>query len=294
MLLERRSHVKEDEVNQPIAVFDSGLGGLSVVRHLRKQLPAENIVYFGDTARVPYGTKTRPTVAQFAVELGRYLLDHNPKLIVAACNTVSAVALDVVEAELPLPVIGVVKPGADAAVRFAEGQPIAVIGTEATISSGAYRSAIRALDSDAVVATRACPLFVPLAEEGRLPDDPVLQAVCKDYLAPLADMNLGALVLGCTHYPLLRDAISQAVGSKVTIVDSGEATANAVKTTLAASDTLSSGDSLGTLRCFVSDNPDRFRTVGSRFLEESIEQVEYVPADQYGTGAGHDSTPQLA
>lgn len=278
-------------MNQPIAVFDSGLGGLSVVHHLRQRMPAEDIVYFGDTARVPYGTKSRPTVAQFAVELGRYLLDHNPKLMVAACNTVSAVALDVVEAELPIQTIGVVKPGAADAVKLAQGKPIAVIGTEATISSGAYRAAIRELDPQAVVATRACPLFVPLAEEGRLADDKVLQAVCEDYLAPLAEMDLGALVLGCTHYPLLREAISQAVGEAVTIVDSGEATAHAVEAALNARGALRTGGSLGTLRCFVSDNPDRFRTVGSRFLDESIEQVDYVPADQYGTGAG---APQLA
>lgn len=278
-------------MSQPIAVFDSGLGGLSVVHHLRQRMPAEDIVYFGDTARVPYGTKTRPTVAQFAVELGRYLLDHNPKLMVAACNTVSAIALDVVEAEMPVPTIGVVKPGAADAVRLAGGKPIAVIGTEATISSGAYRMAIRELDPDAVVATRACPLFVPLAEEGRLTDDAVLQAVCHDYLAPLAEMDLGALVLGCTHYPLLRAAIQRAVGEHVLIVDSGEATAQAVEAALTERGALRTAGSLGTLRCFVSDNPDRFRTVGSRFLDESIEQVEYVPADQYGTGAG---APQLA
>jgi glutamate racemase len=281
----------EDEMSQPIAVFDSGLGGLSVVRHLRQHLPAEDIVYFGDTARVPYGTKSRPTVAQFAVELGRFLLAHNPKLMIAACNTASAVALDVIEAEIPVPVIGVVKPGAAEAVQLAGGQPIAVIGTEATISSGAYRSAIRELDPEAVVATRACPLFVPLAEEGRLADDAVLKAVCVDYLAPLHEMGLGALVLGCTHYPLLREAISHAVGEAVTIVDSGEATAHAVVDLLTRRGALSADASPGNLQCFVSDNPERFRTVGSRFLNESIEQVEYVPADQYGAGA---SAAQLA
>ena len=264
-----------------IAVFDSGLGGLSVVRHLRQLLPHENIVYFGDTARVPYGIKSRPTVAQFALETASFLLNYEPKLVVAACNTASALALDTLEAELPVPVIGVVAPGAAAAVRAARGRAIVVLGTEATISSGAYQAAVAALDPDQPVVAQPCPLFVPLVEEGRECDDPIVKLAVESYLGAHRGRDIGVAVLGCTHYPLLRDAIAACLGPGVEVVDSGRETSLAVRAHLEAAGALSGSAAPGILRCFVSDNPARFQRVGSRFLGERIEHVEHVEAERY-------------
>lgn len=276
----------------PIAIFDSGLGGLSVVRHVRSILPHEDIVYFGDTARVPYGIKSRPTVAHFALETARFLLRFEPKLVVAACNTVSALALDELEAALPTPVVGVVKPGAAAAVRTAAGRPVAVLGTEATIASDAYRTAMHALDPGQQVVSLACPLFVPLVEEGRDEDDPIVRMAVETYLAPLRAQAVAAVVLGCTHYPLLHDAIAEFLGESVEIIDSGRETSRSVRALLEADAALSGKSTRGTLHCFVSDNPVRFERVGSRFLKEPIQNVEFVEAEQYvshGRGAASSS-----
>ena len=267
--------------SSPIGVFDSGLGGLSVVRHLRQFLPHETIVYFGDTARIPYGTKSRPTVVQFALETAGFLLRFDPKLIVAACNTASALALDVLAREMPVPVIGVVEPGARAAVRLGDGGRVAVIGTEATIASGAYLKAIRALTPDQPVTARACPLFVPLVEEGRDCNDEIVQLAVEKYLGPLRSQEVRVIVLGCTHYPLLRAAIAACLGADVHIVDSGRETSLAVQRYLSQHDGLSPQTGAGTMRCYVSDNPARFRQVGSRFLNEPIEHVELVEPEQY-------------
>lgn len=267
--------------SNPIGVFDSGLGGLSVVRALRKELPAEEIVYFGDTARVPYGIKSRRTVAKFALEDARFLLQFEPKLMVAACNTASSLAMDELEEGLPIPVVGVVKPGARAAVELADGAPIAVIGTEATISSGAYTAAIRSLEARVEVIGQACPLFVPLVEEGRDSDDPLVKLAVETYLAPLRPAGIRVIVLGCTHYPLLREAIARYLGSKVHVVESGLETAHAVRDALQKDEKLCVEERKGVLKCFVSDNPTRFRRVGSRFLEEDLEDVELVEAERY-------------
>jgi len=265
----------------PIAVFDSGLGGLSVVRELRRLLPGEDLVYFGDTARVPYGIKSRRTVAKFALEDARFLLQFDPKLIVAACNTASALAMDELEEQLPVPVVGVVKPGARAAVELAEGAPVAVIGTEATVSSGAYTAAIRSLAAQVDVIGQACPLFVPLVEEGRGADDPIVKLTAETYLAPLREAGVHVIVLGCTHYPLLREAIVACLGPGVQVVESGCETARAVHEILQRTDSLCAQDRTASLRCFVSDNPTRFRRIGSRFLDHEIEHVELVEPEQY-------------
>lgn len=267
--------------DKPIAVFDSGLGGLSVVRELQRLLPAEDIVYFGDTARVPYGIKSRRTVAKFALEDARFLLQFEPKLVVAACNTASALAMDALEAELPVPVVGVVRPGARAAVRLADGGPVAIIGTEATISSGAYTEAIHAQAAHLEVVTQPCPLFVPLVEEGRGGDDPIVALTVETYLSPLRDAGTRVIVLGCTHYPLLRDAIAAFLGPRVHVVESGCETALAVQDVLRDGDALCMLRRTGTLRCFVSDNPVRFRRIGSRFLSHEIEHVELVEPERY-------------
>ncbi len=265
----------------PIAVFDSGIGGLSVVRCLRRLLPAEDLIYFGDTARVPWGAKSPATVLHFSLEIARFLLQFDPKLIVVACNTASAVALPGLAAALPTPVVGVVEPGAAAAVKLAAGRPIAVMGTEATIASGSYPAAIRALTSAQHVLARACPLLVPLVEEGRDEHDPLVRMAVEQYLRPLRDDGARVVVLGCTHYPLLRGAIAEFLGPDTAIVDSGEETAAAVRARLVDERLLNATGRAGSLRCFVSDNVERFRRVGSRFLREPIADVALVSAEQY-------------
>lgn len=261
----------------PIAVFDSGLGGLTVVRALRRWLPAENIVYFGDTARVPYGHKSRETVTRFAGENCRFLMRFQPKCIVAACNTVSAVALPHVADDFPLPILGVVEPGAAQAVSARKSTgPIAVLGTEATIASNAYRTAITSLDPRAPVVQIACPLFVALVEEGRRPNDPLVAMAVADYLEPVRRLDPAVVVLGCTHYPMIRSAIECFFGAACAIVDSAAATAAQVRRLLAGDNALSTGGETGRLLCYVSDNPQRFQAVGSHFLGETIKDVVRV------------------
>lgn len=273
--------VKEDRVHHPIAVFDSGLGGLSLVRHLRQLCPAEHVVYFGDTARVPWGTKSGPTVTQFALEAARFLQRFDPKIMVVACNTASALALDALREQLPVPIVGVVEPGARAAVALAAGRPIAVIGTEATISSGSYERAVHAVSARHPLLMQACPLFVPIVEEGRGCDDEVVRVAVQMYLAPLREAQAGVLVLGCTHYPLLREAIEGFMGPAVSIVDSGRETSLVVQALLEAAGGLRPAGQAGSLRCFVSDNPARFHRIGSRFLQEELQHVELVEPEQY-------------
>jgi glutamate racemase len=284
--------VKEGLVsNNPIAVFDSGLGGLSVVRHLRQLLPAEDIAYFGDTARVPYGSKSRRTVVTFALEDARFLLQFEPKLIVAACNTASALAMPELREELPVPVIGVVEPGAQAAVGLAHGRTIAVIGTEATIGSDAYLKAIRAIAPGQSVIQHACPLFVPLVEEGRPHTDALVRDAVEGYLGQLRDQGAGVLILGCTHYPLLRPVIAACLGPDIDIVDSGRETSRVVAQHLADTDSLCARKTRGSMHCYVSDNAARFRQVGSRFLDEGLENVEFVEPERYIAGGAYETLP---
>lgn len=271
---------------QPIAVFDSGLGGLSVVRHLRRTMPHENIIYFGDTARVPYGTKSKPTIVRFAIENARYLLGFDPKLIAIACNTASALALSEVAEAVHVPVVGVLEPGAKAAARQNDGRAIAILGTHATVESGAYPAALRRHAPGVRVVGCACGLFVPLVEEGfTQPDDPIVEDAVRRYLTPLLNENVGVAVLACTHYPLLKDAIGRVLGPAVRIVDSGREASLAIRETLIGCDSLCLGPQPGSIRCFVSDNPDRFRSIGSRFLDEPIDDVQLVTPEQYVTAA---------
>jgi glutamate racemase len=266
--------------DSPIAAFDSGLGGLSVVRHLRELLPREEVVYFGDTARVPYGTKSRRTVKHFALEAARFLLGFEPKLIVAACHTASALALDDLRRELPVPVVGVVEPGARA-VAALRPVAVAILGTEATIASRAYEAAIHRLAPSAEVISLACPLFVPMVEEGRCSADAIVRQAAAEYLRPLAERPAQAVVLGCTHYPLLWDAIAERVGPHAVIVDCGRETALAVRAQLREMDALSERAAPASMGCYVSDNPARFRCVGSRFLQHEITHVEFVEPERY-------------
>src|SRR5438874_1191977 len=216
---------------KPIGVFDSGIGGLTVVRALRELLPNENIFYLGDTARVPYGNKSAETVERYSLELARILMAEDAKLIVVACNTVSSVAIPKLRAGVSVPVIGVIEPGAHAAIAMTRNRHVGVIGTRATIRSGAYENALRALNVHARVSSRACPLLVPLIEEGLL-DDKVTDQVIARYLDPMIADGIDTLVLGCTHYPLLANAIGRALGDEVKLVDSAKNCATAVRNLL--------------------------------------------------------------
>lgn len=264
-----------------IAVFDSGIGGLTVVRELQRRLPHEEIVYFGDTARVPYGIKSSETVTRFARENCEFLMQFDPKMIVVACNTASAAAFPALSEWSQVPICGVVEPGARAAVLQAEGHTIAVIATEATINSDAYRRAMKRYQADVRVVQKPCPLFVPIAEEGRRVDDPITRAIVRDYLEPVVRLDPKVLVLGCTHYPLLRAAIAEVVGPNITLLDSGEQTAKCVVQDLKTSDLLTTRERPGRLHCYVSDNPQRFRELGQRFLEQPVVDVTWISPEQF-------------
>ena len=258
---------------RPIGVFDSGIGGLTVVAALRSVLPDESIYYLGDTARVPYGGKSPSTVQRYSREIASLLLDGDAKTIIVACNTASALALPVLTSELPVTVTGVIKPGAEAAAAATRNNHIGVIGTRATIKSGAYEHAIRELNPHARVTARACPLLVPLIEEGWLQSD-VTDKVLMQYLRPLLDADIDTLVLGCTHYPLLRPAIHRLLGDDVTLVDSAENCAIAVRELLAREDLNASSGSAGSLQVALTDPPDAFLDVAHEALRLEIGEIQ--------------------
>jgi glutamate racemase len=257
----------------PIGVFDSGIGGLTVAHEVIRQLPHESIVYFGDTARVPYGPKSPDTVRRYSREIASFLHDQGVKTIVIACNTATAHALGVLRDEMDMPVIGVVEPGARAAVAATKSGQVGVIGTVGTIKSGAYERAIRALDSNIVVTPRACPLFVPLVEEGWT-DHEATRLVAREYLAPLVAAEIDTLVLGCTHYPLLKPLLREVLGAGVRLIDSAEETAAETARTLSASHLEANGDAEPAYRFIASDDPLQFLQLGQRFLGGTMEGVE--------------------
>jgi len=280
--------------NLPIGIFDSGVGGLTVYRALHERLPNERFVYLGDTARVPYGTKSLATVERYAVENSRFLQAHGIKLLVVACNTASALALPAIRKAVTVPVMGVIEPGSRAAVEIADGQKIGVIATEATVQSHAYAQAIAAMAAGVEVIERACPLFVSLAEEGWANSD-VARTVAQDYLREFKQTTIGALVLGCTHYPILRDVISETVGTNINLIDSGAATARDVETLLEKS-SLSHDEPLELYQerrlCddldhfYVTDAAERFAKVAERFLGSApsiLEAVEIWGHDELRT-----------
>jgi glutamate racemase len=254
-----------------IGIFDSGVGGLTVQRAVMEALPALDTVYLGDTARVPYGTKSAEVVTQYSLRNARFLIRQEIEMLVVACNTASAVALPALRAELPIPVLGVVEPGARAAARESRSGRIGVIGTQGTVASGAYQAAILAARPGAEVVARPCPLFVPLAEEGWTdPGDEVLRVVARRYLSPLLEARIDTLVLGCTHYPLLKAAIAEALPG-VRLVDSAEAIAAEVRERLGAVP-----GPAGRHRFFVTDTPERFLAVAGRFLGRPVPGAEHV------------------
>lgn len=261
--------------DRPIGIFDSGIGGLTVARAVYERLPGESTIYFGDTARVPYGPKSPDTVRRYSLEILHWLLGQGVKAVVVACNTSTAHALDALRAESPVPVVGVIEPGAGAAVAAAQGRPIGVIGTAGTIHSNAYVRAIRALDARVRVEQQACPLFVPLVEEGWF-EHPAAELIAQEYLQPLRDAGVKVLVLGCTHYPLLKPLLRRVMGPDVELIDSAEETARAVERTLAAGGLGSSGQAPVSHRFVVSDDEPRFRQVGARFIGERLGQAEVV------------------
>ena len=265
--------------SSPIAIFDSGLGGLTVMREVARVLPNEDLVYFGDTARVPYGIKSPPTIIRFSAENCRFLCQSDPKLIVVACNTASAAALPHLRAAFEVPILGVVEPGARAAAAATRNRRVGVIGTEATIKSRAYLDCIRAIDGSISLIDRACPLFVPLVEEGRTWDDPVVRLVAGEYLRPIVEFGVDTLVLGCTHYPLLKDALRGVVGRAVRIVDSAEETALATARLLEEMALRRADAASPACRYYVTDNPLRFAAVGSRIMGNIIENVAQVDLD---------------
>ncbi|MBI4597778.1 MAG: glutamate racemase [Candidatus Omnitrophica bacterium] len=258
---------------QPIGVFDSGIGGLTVVKALMEELPSESIVYFGDTARVPYGTKSKTTIVKFSLENVEFLLRFGVKCIVIACNTSSSWALPTLRKYFKVPIIGVIRPGALAAVRASRTKRIGVIGTNATVHSGAYETAIHRLDPAVKVFSQSCPLFVPLVEEGWL-NGLISRHIAEEYLAPLKRRRIDTLILGCTHYPLLASTIQQALGSQVTLVDSARQTAAEVRGVLSGAETLRDQQGAARYRFFVTDEPAHFSRIGHRFLGHVIETVE--------------------
>ncbi len=271
--------------DRPIGVFDSGLGGLTVVRQITSLMGGEDIVYLGDSARLPYGIKSAQTVTEFALQDAAFLLRFDPKIIVVACNTASAVALDALRREISVEVVGVVEPAAAEAARLCEGGDIGVIGTEATIASGAYQRAIRKFDPDVIgtsgpeVLSAAAPLLVPIVEEGRSPDDPIVLHVLADYLHDLQRARPAVLILGCTHYPLLAGAVAKLMGPDTRLLDPGQAAARVVRDYL-RKNSLLNPRSRGTLRCFSTDNPKRFAELAWRFLGENVGEVTLVRPDE--------------
>ena len=253
----------------PIGVFDSGVGGLTVFREIARALPHQSLIYLGDSARVPYGTKSAETVTRYSLQAAAHLLDRGISMLVVACNTATAAALPALQASLKIPVIGVVEPGARAAVEQTRGR-IGVIATEGTVRSKAYTKAIRLLDPKIEVIESAAPLFVSLAEEGWA-NTHVAREVAEIYLEPLLDAGIDTLVLGCTHYPILRGTIEQVVGAGVTIVDSAETTAACVRAAIGAKST---GAAKHTF--LVTDAEERFRRIAGEFLEREIEHLELV------------------
>src|SRR6185369_4799882 len=253
----------------PIGVFDSGVGGLTVFREIHRALPHESLIYLGDSARVPYGTKSPQTVVRYSLEAAHHLMERGIKMLVVACNTATAAALPALQEKLPIPVIGVVEPGARAAITHTRGR-VGVIATEGTVKSHAYRKAIHALDSKVEVLECAAPLFVPLAEEGWA-NTHVAREVAEVYLEPLIDEGIDTLVLGCTHYPILRGTIEKVVGDAIAIVDSAETTAQCVKIIVEPNT-----NGKPEHHFLVTDAEERFRRIAAEFLSREIASLELV------------------
>lgn len=268
--------------NRPIGVFDSGLGGLTAVKALRRLLPGEDLIYFGDTARVPYGGRSRETLLKYARQDIAFLRSFDLKAVLIACGTVTSTSLDTLRKENDLPVLGVVEPSCREALAATNNKKIGMIATLASARSGAYERTLKGLDADVQVVSQPCPLFVPLVENGRFRQgDVVIETVAREYLTPLMEADVDTLILGCTHYPLLKDIIGEICGPGVTLIDSGAASARALRQQLAAEGRLTDRQQ-GETRFYVSDRPEDFEKLAAVFLEEPLSRgAERIDIEQY-------------
>lgn len=266
--------------NRSIGVFDSGLGGLTVLNAVMEHIPTESLVYFGDSGRAPYGTKSKETIIKYTLQDIRFLQNQDVKMIVIACNTASACSLEHVKHNFDIPVIEVIQPGAAAAVRATKNGKIGIIGTEATISSGVYEEAVQRIRGDIEIFTKACPMFVSLAESGWWKND-IAVRIAQEYLLPLKEQGIDTLVLGCTHYPLLQDAISQVMGEGVQLVNSAVEVAKVVKEVLAKHDLQRNHQVAPVYRYYTSDSVEKFEALGSSFLGFPIHSAEKIDIEKY-------------
>lgn len=262
-------------MNRPIGIFDSGIGGLTVLKEIVSELPLESTLYLGDTARVPYGIRSPETVTRYSFENTRFLFSKGIKMLVVACNTVSSVSLEAIKGSVDVPVIGVIEPGAKAAVSATRNGKVGVIGTYATIKSSAYTRAIRGLDASVEVFGLPCPLFVPLVEEGWT-DGPVVEMIAQRYLNDIRGRGIDTLVLGCTHYPLLKSVLSKVMGDQVRLIDSAIETAREIHRTLGQSSLLRKATGSVKREFYVTDSPEKFLEVGERFLGRRIEFIKKI------------------
>ncbi len=257
--------------NKPIGIFDSGFGGLTVMAAVAKLMPNENLIYFGDTAHVPYGTKSKKIVTDFATKISKFLVKNDVKMIVIACNTASAFSLDYLSKVIKVPIIGVIKAGSVMAAKITENKKVGVIGTEGTVKSSAYEKEIKKYDKTVKCFSKACPLFVPLVEEGWC-DGKITENIIKVYTKELVSKNIDTIILGCTHYPLLKKTIKKVIGNKINIVDSASAVALQVKELLEEKNILKKAGK-GKYKFFVSDSPEKFKAIGNKFLGNKIVNV---------------------
>ncbi|PKK82807.1 MAG: glutamate racemase [candidate division Zixibacteria bacterium HGW-Zixibacteria-1] len=270
----------EELQNKPIGVFDSGVGGLTVVAEIFKLLPGENIVYFGDVGRSPYGGRSKETIINFARQDVRFLMEHQVKILIVACNSVSAVALDTLQEEFDIDILGVIEPGAEAAMNQSKNNRIGIIGTKATIGSDSYARAIQRRRQETKVFSLACPLFVPLAEEGYIEKE-ATHLIAHDYLKTLLDLDIDTLILGCTHYPLLKTVIGKVMGENVRLIDSAEETARELAAVLSVRNLLRPSGREAMHKFYVSDVPDKFSQIAERFLGRHINNITRVDITRY-------------
>jgi glutamate racemase len=266
--------------SKPVGIFDSGLGGLTVVKEILKILPNEDIIYFGDTGRTPYGPRSKDIIIEFSRQDTNFLLEQNVKIIVVACNTASAQALDEIRNDYDLEMIGVIEPGAVSALKSTKNGKIGIIGTAGTISSDAYARTINKLNPDIKVFSLACPLFVPLVEEGYIEKE-ATRLIAEDYLAPFSTNGIDTLILGCTHYPLLKDVIRKVLDNDIVLIDSAEETAQVVYKKLLEMDLMREKTSAVSHKFYVSDFPERFNQVARHFMGEAIRNVIRVDITKY-------------
>lgn len=266
--------------NRPIGVFDSGLGGLTVLKEIMEAMPNESIVYFGDNGRTPYGTKSKETVIKYTLQNIKFLLTQDIKMMVIACNTASACSYDVVKNGLNIPVVEVIRPGAAAVVKKTRSKRVGVIGTPVTINSGVYEKAIKSLDGSVKIVSKACPLFVPLVEEGWWDND-IARLIAEEYLRSLKEEGIDALLLGCTHYPLLHATISKVMGPDVELVSSAREITRAVKEIMERQNLQSSNNKKPVYSYYTSDSVERFKLFGSHILGREIESARWVDIEKY-------------